>query len=661
MPRRLLAVVAAISCVLSPAAPADAAKSKHVVKAVPASSTPDVHDGRVYAITRVGGKVVIGGTFTQISSPSSSQTLSRSFVAAFDASTGVVSANFAPNLDGPVLALQPAADGHSVYVAGKFTSVNGHPASYVARLQLRTGKLTAGFHAPASDGFVNAMVHRKGRLYIGGVFSTLAGKMHGGVAALHAATGAVDPAVGVQLTGDHNASNGGVHGRTGVKALAASPGGKRMVVVGNFTHANGFARNQIAMLNLGPKVTVTRNWATRRYSPACLVKRYDSYLRGVAFAPNGTYFVVVTTGGGTPGTLCDAAARWETHKRGLKQRPTWVDYAGGDSLLSVAVSSPAVYVGGHQRWMNNPKGHNSAGPGAVPRPSIAALDPVSGMPLRWNPGRNPRGFGVTALRVTKKGGLWVGSDTSYIGNRAYLRERIAHFQAGGAVLPRGHLGRLPGTVYQFSPTLNSQLRDKLKAIGFNGTKWTSASVSPLGTHTQWHHMRGAFMVDKTLFYGWSDGSFYQQHFTKSGFGTRTKIDPYHDPVWDGVPTGSGDTYDGKKPGFYRQLSSITGMFYWNGRLYYTRSHKSALFWRRFSVDSGTISSGQHRASGKRDWKTTLGMFRVGETIYFATRKTGKLHRMSFSGGAPRGVAKLVPGANAHGLKWASRGLVLYAG
>jgi len=302
--------------------------------------------------------------------------------------------------------------------------------------------------------------------------------------------------------------------------------------------------------------------------------------------------VVVTAGGGTPGTLCDAAARWETHKRGLRQRPTWVDYAGGDSLLSVAVSSPAVYVGGHQRWMNNPKGHNSAGPGAVPRPSIAALDPVSGMPLRWNPGR---------------------------------------------------------------------LRDKLKAIGFNGTEWTSASVSSLGTHTQWHHMRGAFMVDKKLFYGWSDGSFYQQHFTKSGFGTRTKIDPYHDPVWDGVPTGSGDTYDGKKPGFYRQLSSITGMFYWNGRLYYTRSHKSALFWRRFSVDSGTISSGQHRASGKRDWKTTLGMFRVGETIYFATRKTGKLHRMSFSGGAPRGVAKLVPGANAHGLKWASRGLVLYAG
>ena len=33
--------------------------------------------------------------------------------------------------------------------------------------------------------------------------------------------------------------------------------------------------------------------------------------------------------------------------------PTWADYTGGDSLTAVAVTGRAIYVGGHQRWMNN--------------------------------------------------------------------------------------------------------------------------------------------------------------------------------------------------------------------------------------------------------------------------------------------------------------------
>ena len=78
-----------------------------------------------------------------------------------------------------------------------------------------------------------------------------------------------------------------------------------------------------------------------------------------------------------------------------------------------------MYVQGHQRWLDNPRGRDSAGPGAVSRPGIGALDPRTGRALAWNPGKD-RGVGGKDLLVTGRG-LWVASDTTHIGRETHQR------------------------------------------------------------------------------------------------------------------------------------------------------------------------------------------------------------------------------------------------
>ncbi|MGH8880611.1 MAG: hypothetical protein ACRD0P_25185, partial [Stackebrandtia sp.] len=478
-----------------------------------------------------------------------------------------------------------------------------------------------------------------------------------GLAAVSASTGQLLDFRMPELSGTLGGVHGDDKGRPSASSLDVTADGTTMVVVGNFSRVGQYDRTQIAMIGLEGDGRVT-GWSTQRYRPRCARGLY-TYMRGVRFSPDGGYFAVVTSGGGYRGTLCDSAARWETASPGPDQKPSWVNWTGGDTLLSVAVTRSAVYVGGHQRWMNNPDAFGRAGGGAVPRPSLAALSPLNGMPNAWNPGRNPRGHGVSVLWADDAGVL-VGGDTSWIGNHEYLRPRIASFSTdGGRTLPTNHLARLPGTVYLWGRSEPWLAPDSVRAVEFTGTRTAAPARLLTDEQVDADDVRGMFAVDDTIFFGHANGQLYRRPINGRSLGSPEPVDPYNDPYWAEVQTGSGETYRGLAPDFYQEIPAITGMFSWKGRLYYTLRNSPGLFWRQFSTDSGTVGTFAHRAKSGLDWGQTRGVFRSGKTLYFARQNTDQLRSIGFDEGRPVGDTKSVSGASLHGVAWNSRGGFVY--
>jgi hypothetical protein len=411
MRRRVLSVLAAATAaagMAAPAADADIAQVA-VVSANPVNWTPNVLDGTVRAIAVVGSKVVVGGNFDQVKEAGSSKVISRHNIFSFDMDTGKVDTKFVPKIDGTVYALQAGTSG-SVYVGGSFTNTNGSGLGGLTRLSVTTGKAVSGFNPRVGHGAVLTMIRRGSHLYVGGEFTKVGGSTHSPVTRVDATTGKLDTHFNFSVAVPRQ-------GALKVYRLAVNPADTRLVMDGTFTQVAGQRRYQIAMIDTSGTPALN-SWSTERYATPCS-SSFDTYMRGIDFAPDGSYFVVVTTGAphGTS-QLCDSAARWET-RSGAHQNPTWVNWTGGDTLLSVSVTGAAVYVGGHQRWQDNPQGHDSAGPGAVSRPGIAALNPVGGKALSWNPTRT-RGHGVETLVATPSG-LFVGSDTDQLGHEYHGR------------------------------------------------------------------------------------------------------------------------------------------------------------------------------------------------------------------------------------------------
>lgn len=432
IPRRVVAAgrIGLLCCVGSMAAgllagfgPTAAAPVAHptTVSANPADFTPQIVDGggsaAVYALAQRGRTLYAGGDFPEVADAQRQTFHSRSNVVSFDATDGTIR-RFAPRIDGAVWALQPA--GRSLYVGGEFTRVNGMSRRGIVKLDAITGAVDPAFDAHLVGNVTEIRMVRS-RLLVGGSFPR-------GLVALNPATGAATDYIHARISG----SVSGEAGRTRVYRFAVNPAGTRLVAVGNFATVAGRPRARAFMLNLGRTDTRLNRWYYAPLRHMCRAQDKPDYLRDVDFSPDGRYFVLVSTGflpqpGGVGRDICDAAARFETRIRDPR-RPTWVNYTGGDTLHSVAVTGAAVYAQGHNRRFDSPLYTRGARltSASVSRAGIAALQPATGRALSWNPGKT-RGVGGRDFLVTSAG-LWVGSDGSHFAGE--LHNNIAFCPLG---------------------------------------------------------------------------------------------------------------------------------------------------------------------------------------------------------------------------------------
>lgn len=650
---------------------AEAVQAPHdrVVSPISASFTPHVGDSpagqkrdsfTVYSFAQVGNTMVAGGKFDHVRQTKDGAAIPRSNVFAFDATTGAIT-SFAPAVDGEVDALWPGPDGTSVFIGGKFNNVNGVISRKIARLNLSNGQAVSGFKVPFIDGPVNDFAISGGRLFVGGQFDKVNAIPHSGLAALNPATGALDSYMNVQLTGHHN-WNGAATGfsRVGVYKFDITANGQRMVAVGNFKLGNGGDHDQVVMIDLGSTSATIAPWQTNHFKNPCASTAFDSWVRDVGFGPDGSYFAVATTGA-PAGDLCDSVSRWES-ANGADLHPTWVNYTGGDSLWSIAVTGAAIYIGGHERWSNNTFAGDSAGPGAVPRPGVGAFDPVNGLPLTWNPGRNPRGAGAFALLATPTG-LWVGSDTNFIGNRQAYRGKLVFFPlAGGKVTPSTTTATLPATVYQGGkiPCNGCAPTDSVLARSYDGANAVGADSTTVTEPGFWSNVRGAVLINGELFFGSTNGYFYKRSFNGTTFGAWTVVDPYNDPYWSNVSTGRGTTYRGLAPSFYvSEIPFISSMFYTNGRLYYTFIGQPGMYYRYFTPESGVVGTDRFQVADGLNWADAASTFQSGNQVFVASRATGTLYRFTWDGTkAVAATAVALSGPGIDGKDWRANAMWL---
>jgi hypothetical protein len=390
------------------------------VSSIPASGTPRLAPTRgteqVRQIAECGGTMYAVGTFSAIEW--GGKTYPRRNAFSFSATSPYRITSWNPDANGEVNSIALAPDCRDAWLGGSFTKVAGTSVGHIAKVGTATGSVVTGWAHDASKPVDTVLYTPNGHVLVGGEFTTINGSGRKYYASLNPATGRDDGYLNLNIAGKY-VYPGAAPNSTQAYNQQLSPDGRRVLVEGVFTSVQGQSRQQIFMLSLGASHGDVSGWNSAEFSQHC-ADAHPFYIKGAAWSPDQSTVYIATTGehpdnwsGSFPLTgLCDVAAAFpSTPVGGLT--PKWVNYTGCDSLYAAAADPSTLYVGGHERWADNPRGCNRAGRGAVPAPGMGGFTP--GGTLLKNAGgtagrySRARGLGADDMLRTSAG-LWIASD-----------------------------------------------------------------------------------------------------------------------------------------------------------------------------------------------------------------------------------------------------------
>jgi len=164
-----------------------------------------------------------------------------------------------------------------------------------------------------------------------------------------------------------------------------------------------------------------------------------------------------------------------------------------------------------------------------------------------------------------------------------------------------------------------------RAVGADGAP--TGVPSTANTALDWSTVRGAFLLNGTVYYGLTDGQLYRRSFNAAtgATGAQQVVNLYDDP----------DT--GERIPF--AISNLTGMFYDpdTHRIYYSVFGDSALHYRYFTPESSVVGAQTFTADSGVDFSRAAGLTLAGGRILWGSSADGSLRAVPFGGGRVSGT------------------------
>ncbi|AWB87296.1 DUF7594 domain-containing protein [Mycetocola zhujimingii] len=389
-------------------------------------------NGVVYALGQSNGKVIAGGTFSQIRPPTggSGTAQTRNALAVFNAETGAPDpCQFTVALSGgtpTIRAIVTSDDGNTVYVGGNFSSMSGVTVARVAAIDVNSCSVRP-LRTSAISSVVYGLAVKGNTLYLAGAFKSVAAQERLSFAAVNATTGALLPWVAnTELTG---------------RAVAVSPDGSKVAVGGDFFFVNGQDSHSIGVVDAISGANV-RNYPVG-FIPSTSVTK-------ALYSSGDTFY-----GGneGTGGGVFDGrfAISWNT----LEQK--WRDTCLGATQALLEYRG-TVYAANHAHDCSSNRAFQDG-----KRTYFTAQNAESAELLGWNPlgndgtgeGIGPRALVISNGNSTGQPYLWSGGEFTRINNTA--QQGLTRFSAADTGAP-------PTPVASAQATSSGSIQVRFRAV-----------------------------------------------------------------------------------------------------------------------------------------------------------------------------------------------------